>query len=97
MSLEAALERKQLRALWKEYKLPLTCARFLIIYLVFLFIAKYSSVFMTGFMPNNLFSTTIVVFVLFYRLLCIAVAPAILVVWLSEIVLQRHFNLNKCE
>ena len=84
------MERKQIKIWLNKYKRPIMCVRFVLMYLVFLNLAKYSSVFKTGLIPKHLFSALVISFLVMYRLLCIVFVPAIIFLWLVEInFLQR--------
>lgn len=87
------MERKQLRIFVEKYKRPLKCLRFVLIYQMFFLIAKYSSVFNTGIIPKDLWSTGIAVMVVMYRFLSIFVVPVILVLWILEFVENKIIKL----
>jgi len=80
------LEIKQIKIWLRKYRRPLTCLRFLLTYLVFLLIAKYSSVFNTGIIPKDIWSTGIVAVLVMYRFLSIFFVPFILVLWIFEVI-----------
>ncbi len=83
------MERKQIKIWLKKYKRPLTSLRFLLIYWIFLLIAKYSSVFKTGMVPEDKWTVLVVSIVVIFRFLCIAFVPGILVLWIFELLSSK--------
>jgi uncharacterized membrane protein (DUF485 family) len=84
------MERGELREIAKKYALPLACARLVVFYFIFLLIAKYSSFFATGIIPKDIVSSAIGVCLLMYRLLVIAVVPALLFMWLADLAIRLY-------
>lgn len=80
------MEIKQIKIWLKKYRRPVMCLRFLLTYAIFLLIAKYSSVFNTGIIPKDLWSTSIIGILVTYRFLSIFFAPAIFTLWVFEVV-----------
>lgn len=74
----------------KKYKKPVMCLRFLAIYWISLFIIKHSPIFATGLNHKYIFSILIIGFVVMYRFLSMAFVPAILILWVSEILFGNH-------
>ena len=82
---KAALEElRTLRQFWLNEKKYLTFAFYPGIYLVVVLIAKYTSYFEDGLVPENIFHLALAVTLIFYRLMALAVAPAVLTVWLIK-------------
>lgn len=79
------MEMKQIKTWLKRYKRLITCFRFMIIYFLVLNLAKYSSVFNTGFIPKDLFSAAVIGALIIYRFFCITFVPAIIFLWLISL------------
>ncbi|UCC95264.1 MAG: hypothetical protein JSW40_00525 [Candidatus Omnitrophota bacterium] len=86
------MEESQTKMIRKKYKRPLTCLRLILIYLIFLFIAKNSSIYQTGIIPEDLFSIFIAVFLVAYRFLSIVFVPVLLVLWMGELSIKREVD-----
>ena len=82
--------RKLIKIWLKKYRRPLTCLRFLLIYWIFLLIAKHSSVFNTGMVPEDKWTVLVVSIVVIFRFLCIAFVPGILVLWIFELFSRKR-------
>ncbi len=80
----------EIKAWLRKYKRPVMCVRFLAIYLILLFIIKHSPIFDTGLNPKHILSTLIIGIVVMYRFLSMAFVPAILILWISEILSEHH-------
>jgi membrane protein YdbS with pleckstrin-like domain len=93
--METALEIKQFKSGLKKYKRPVMCLRFLLTYEVFLLIAKYSSIFNTGIIPKDLWSIGIVAGLVMYRFLSIFFVPAILALWIFEVLENKLESHNR--
>lgn len=92
MPMEAALERKPID---KRKKRLLRCLRILLIYFIFIQIAKYSSVFNNGIIPGDFWSCFVIVAVIMYRFLSIAMVPAILVLLLFDLFDKKRCSEHK--
>ncbi len=79
------MERKPIKYWLKKYKRLVSCLRILLIYWIFLLIAKYSRVFSVGLNPQSIGNLVIAGIVVVYRFLSIAYIPALLVLWIFEI------------
>lgn len=84
------MEIKQINTILKKYKLPISCARFFIIYWLFLFIATHSSVFKTGLAPRNWFSIIIIGCLVSYRFFSFCIGPALLFIWIVELFRNKN-------
>ena len=66
------------------------CVRFLTTYWILLFIIKHSPIFDTGLNPKHILSVLIIGIVVVYRFLSMAFVPAVLILWISEILFENH-------
>jgi hypothetical protein len=83
------MEVKEIKNWLKKHKKPVMCVRFLAIYLI-LFIVKHSPIFDTGLNPKHVISVLMIGIIVLYRFLSIAFVPAILILWISEILSESH-------
>ena len=84
------MERKQVKAFLDKYKRPLSCARFILIYLLFLNIAKYTSLFDKGLVPGDFFGIMIIGFIVVYHFFSIALIPALIFLWIIELIASHN-------
>ena len=80
------------KKVFRKYNKPLNCLRIILLYILFLFLAKYSYIFRTGFIPKEILSTIIAVCLILYRFLSIAVVPAVLIIWVLENISNKNFG-----
>ncbi len=83
------MEKSGIKIIFKKYRRPITCLRFLLLYFIFLFIAKHSSVYESGLIPKNLFTTVIAVGLILYRFLVLCFVPVIAILWIFELIFAR--------
>ena len=83
------MERKLMQLSPKRYKIPLMCLRWAATYAIFLFIAAHTGVYATGIIPGDIFTAAIVGILMTYRFLSIAIAPAVLVFWAVNALLNQ--------
>lgn len=84
------MEMKEIKTRLKKYQKPVMCLRLLAIYWILLFIVKHSPIFDAGLNPKQVISIFIISIIVMYRFLSIALVPAILVLWVYEILSKNH-------
>jgi len=69
---------------FRQQRLLVLCIRFLFIYALALFIAKFSFVFRAGVVPGDLLNMTIIAVLLVYRFISVAVVPGLVLSWVLK-------------
>jgi len=83
------METKRIKEFIKKHRRPFLCIRLLLVYVVFLCIAKCTGVFNTEITKSRLHAFVALV-IMIYRFLSISFVPAILVLWFFDQQKQKH-------
>jgi len=86
------MEIKQIKLWLKKYRPALRCIRFIVLYWICILIAEYSSFYRTGMIPNNILTAVIAAFLIFYRFVSITIVPAIMFLWITDLITKIHEN-----
>lgn len=85
---------KMIKTVWQNEKRFLTQFRHLLIYFILYQLVLHTNIYETGFVPNNFFTSLIIIGLILYRLFCFAVLPGIITYWLllkvHQIVGKHH-------
>jgi len=80
---------KKLKNFFKEHKKLSMGLRFLFIYLIFLAIAKYTTIYETGVLSNNVLSIFVIAVIWIYRFLSYTIVPIIFFFFVVKIVYEK--------